>query len=108
MNVSSPLRLKPLAACVAAALALAPAGVLLADPAHRPQEAKRSHVAQLLAQTRVQRGPTLSEVMQDAVARARATRPPPNRPAGTTAVTSCDDSGPGTLRDAVTNAVTGD
>ena len=108
MNVSSPLRLKPLAACLAAALALAPAGVLLADPAHRPQEAKRSHVAQLLAQTRAQRGPTLSEVMQDAVARARATRPPPNRPAGTTAVTSCDDSGPGTLRDAVTNAVTGD
>jgi hypothetical protein len=108
MNVSSPLRLKPLAACLAAALALAPAGVLLADPVHRPPEARRSHVAQLVAQTRAHRGPTLGEVMQEAVARARTMRPPPDRPAGTTLVTTCDDSGPGTLRDAVTNAVTGD
>lgn len=32
----------------------------------------------------------------------------PNRPAGTIPVTTCDDSGAGSLRDAVTNAVSGD
>jgi len=32
----------------------------------------------------------------------------PNRPAGTVPVTTCDDSGAGSLRDAITNAVSGD
>jgi hypothetical protein len=32
----------------------------------------------------------------------------PNRPAGTVPVTNCDDGGAGSLRDAVTNAVSGD
>src|SRR5689334_23816680 len=32
----------------------------------------------------------------------------PHRPAGTIPVTNCDDSGAGSLRDAVTNAVSGD
>jgi hypothetical protein len=32
----------------------------------------------------------------------------PNRPAGTIPITNCDDSGAGSLRDAVTNAVSGD
>ena len=47
--------------------------------------------------------------MDEAVARARAANPPPpDRPPGITAVTSCDDSGVGTLRGAVTTAVSGD
>jgi hypothetical protein len=116
MNMSSSFRLKPLAACLAAALAIVPAGALLAEPAHpltRPQPLAhvRSHVAQVLASSSglTRKGLSLREVMQDATATARAARPPPShRPAGTTPVTSCDDDGPGTLRDAVTNAVSGD
>jgi hypothetical protein len=37
-----------------------------------------------------------------------ATRPAATRPAATVVVTNCDDSGAGSLRDAVENAVTGD
>ncbi|MET0229514.1 MAG: choice-of-anchor Q domain-containing protein [Rhodanobacteraceae bacterium] len=37
-----------------------------------------------------------------------ATRPAPTRPAGAVVVANCDDSGAGSLRDAVENAVTGD
>ena len=37
-----------------------------------------------------------------------ASRPAATRPAGTIVVTNCDDSGAGSLRDAVDNAVTGD
>ncbi|HEY6986590.1 MAG TPA: hypothetical protein VH375_10950, partial [Rhodanobacteraceae bacterium] len=105
-------RLKPLAVCLAAALAIAPAGALLADPAHsaglpQSQAITRSHAAQLVASSR--RGSSLREVMAVAAAKALAARPrPPERPAGVTPVTSCDDAGPGTLRDAVTNAATGD
>ncbi|MEP7043166.1 MAG: right-handed parallel beta-helix repeat-containing protein [Dokdonella sp.] len=117
MNMSSPLHLKPLAACLAAALAIVPAGALLADPAHplaspRPAHAiKRSHVAQLLATSSglTRKGLSLRQVMEEAAASARAARPAPaDRPAGVVAVTSCDDAGPGTLRDAVANAVSGD
>lgn len=39
---------------------------------------------------------------------ADAARPAATRPAGTVVVTTCDDSGAGSLRDAVENAVTGD
>ena len=112
MNVPSPLRLKPLAACLAAALALAPVGAAVAESSQRPQPpahvAKRSLAAQFLAMSRPTHGPTLREVLEKAVVRARAERPLPSRPAGTVAVTSCDDAGPGTLRDVLTNAVSGD
>ena len=111
MNVPSSLRVKPLAACLAAALAIAPVAALLAEPlqpvGHSPG-AKRSFAAQLIAASAEGRGPTLTEVMRDAVARARESHLPPSRPAGVTPVTSCDDAGPGTLRDAFTNAVSGD
>jgi hypothetical protein len=111
MNVSSSLRLKPLAACLAAALALVPAAALLAEPlkpvGHSPG-AKRSFAAQVIAASAEDRGPTLQNVMRDAVARARESHPPASRPAGVTPVTSCDDDGPGTLREAFTNAVSGD
>lgn len=118
MNVTSCLRPKPLAACLAAALAIAPVGALLADPAHpsaRPQQPtnalKRAQVAQWLASSSglTRKGLSLQQVMDEAVARARAANPPPpDRPPGITAVTSCDDSGVGTLRGAVTTAVSGD
>jgi hypothetical protein len=111
MNASSPLRLKPLAACLAAALAIVPAAALLAEPlkplGHLPG-AKRSFAAEVIAASAEGRGPTLKDVMRDAVARARESHPPPSRPAGVTPVTSCDDAGPGTLREAFTNAVSGD
>jgi len=112
MNVPSPFRLKPLAACLAAALALAPVGAVVANPADRPQPpahvARHSLAAEFLAMSRPTHAPRLREVMEQAVVRARAARPMPNRPAGTVAVTSCDDAGPGTLRDVLTNAVSGD
>jgi hypothetical protein len=111
MNVSSSLRLKPLAACLAAALAIVPAAALLAEPlkpaGHSPG-VKRSFAAQVIAASAEGRGPTLKDVMRDAVARARESHPPASRPAGVTPVTSCDDDGPGTLREAFTNAVSGD
>jgi hypothetical protein len=118
MNVSSSLRLKPLAACLAAALAIVPGGALLADPAHpaaRPQPSanapKGAQIARWLASSSglTRKGLSLQQVMDEAVARARAANPPPpDRPPGITAVTSCDDSGVGTLRGAVTTAVSGD
>jgi hypothetical protein len=117
MNVTSSLRLKPLAACLAAALAAVPGGALLADPAHplvQSQPArtlKQSHVAQWLATSPglTRKGLTLQQVMDEAVANARSARPPPpDRPPGVTAVTSCADTGAGTLRSAVTTAVSGD
>ena len=116
MKNPTSMRLKPLAACLAAALAIAPAGVLLADPAHRPQSSahagKRTHVAQFLAVNSglTKKGLSLRQVMDEAADKVRAARRPytPHRPAGTIAVTSCDDSGPGTLREAFTTAVTGD
>jgi len=111
MNVSSSFRLKPLAACLAAALAIVPAAALLAEPLKpvgQSPAVKRSFTAQLIAASARGRGPTLKEVMLEAVARARGSHPPPERPAGVTPVTSCDDDGPGTLRDAFTNAVSGD
>jgi len=111
MNVPTSLRLKPLAACLAAALAVVPVSALMADPlkpvGHSPG-AKRSFAAQVIAASAEGRGPTLTEVMRDAVARARESHQPPLRPAGVTPVTSCDDDGPGTLREAFTNAVSGD
>src|SRR5690349_10877812 len=111
MNVSSSLRLNPLAACLAAALAIVPAVALLAEPLKpvgQSPAVKRSFAAQLIAASARGRGPTLKEVMLEAVARARESHPLPARPAGVTPVTSCDDDGPGTLRDAFTNAVSGD
>lgn len=72
MNVSSSLRLKPLAACLAAALAIVPACPLFAEPARpepRPQHAlqavKRSHVAQFLATSTglTHKGLSLQQVM---------------------------------------------
>ena len=72
MRIPTSMRLKPLAACLAAALAAAPAGVLLADPAHpiaRSQplahSVKRSHVAQFLALNSglTKRGLSLQQVM---------------------------------------------
>ena len=112
MNVPSPLRLKPLAACLTAALALAPVGATLAEPTQRAQPpahvAGHSRAAEFLAMLRPTHGPTLRDVMEKAVLRARAERPVPNRLAGSITVTSCDDAGPGTLRDALTNAVSGD
>ena len=111
MRASSSLRLKPLAACLAAALAIIPAAALLAEPlkpvGHSPG-AKRSFAAQVIAASAEGRGPTLKDVMRDAVARARGSHPPVSRPAGVTPVTSCDDDGPGTLREAFTNAVSDD
>src|SRR6202042_3089545 len=109
MNTPSSLRLKPLAACLAAAFALAPVGALWADPSQtlqrlRTQGASPSHAAAMLASRR-----TLRQTMTEVAARARAAGPaPPDRPAATTTLTSCDDSGSGTLRDAITNAATGD
>jgi hypothetical protein len=118
MNVPSSLRLKPLAACLAAAFAIVPCGALLADPAHpiaRPQSLphtlKGSHIAQWLATSPglTRKGLSLQQVMDEAVARARAASPPPpDRPPGVTSVTSCDDTGMGTLRGAMTTAVSGD
>ncbi len=118
MNALSSSRLKPLAACLAAALAIAPAGVLLADPAHpvvQPMSSAsvphRSHIAQWLATSSglTRKGLSLQQMMDAAVAEARAREPaPPDRSPGVTAVTSCNDSGPGTLRGAVTTAVSGD
>lgn len=111
MNVSSSLRLKPLAACLAAAFAIVPTATLLAEP-YKPvgqsPGVRRSFAAQVIAASAQGRGPTLKDVMRDAVARARESHPPATRPAGVTPVTSCDDDGPGTLRDAFTNAVSGD
>ncbi len=111
MKLSSSLRLKPLAACLAVALAVVPAGVLLADPLKpigQAPAARRSFAAQVVAASAEGRAPALKQVMTEAIARARASRPPPNRPAGVTPVTTCDDDGPGTLREAFTNAVSGD
>lgn len=118
MNMPSSLRLKPLAACLAAVFAMVPGGALLADPAHpitQPQSAaprqKNSHVAQWLATSSglTRKGLSLQQVMEEAAVRARAANPPPpDRQPGITAVTSCDDSGVGTLRGAVTTAVSGD
>lgn len=120
MNIPASLRLKPLAACLAAALAIVPAGALLADPSHplagsqAPSAIKRPHVAQFLAANPglTKRGLSLQQVMEEAAAKVRAAQAArsdaPNRPAGTIAVTSCEDGGTGTLREAFTNAVTGD
>ncbi|MGA9342614.1 MAG: right-handed parallel beta-helix repeat-containing protein, partial [Rhodanobacteraceae bacterium] len=119
MKVPSSMSLKPLAACLAAALAVVPAGVLLADPTHPlahplpPHATSRSYVAQWLATNPglTKKGQSLEQVLDQAAANARhaaAQRDPPDHPAGIVPVTSCDDDGPGTLRDAMTNAVSGD
>jgi hypothetical protein len=115
MNASPSLRLKPLAVCLAAALAIVPTAALLSDRAHA---AMRSTADVALGRTGIapavamavdhRRAPSMSEVVRAAADRARAARPAPNRPAGVTLVTSCDDAGTGTLRDALTNAVSGD
>jgi len=88
-------RLKPLAACLAAALALGAGNALAAQ-----------HGAQLLPRF----GAAVETPERAAAAAwwAAGHRPAASRPAGTTVVTSCDDAGPGTLRDAVQNAVDGD
>ena len=114
MKTTSSLRLKPLAACLAAALAIVPAGALLADPARAAAQPahtiKRPHVAEFAAQATglTRKGLSLQQVLEQAAAKARAARPVPARPAGTLVVDSCEDSGAGTLRDALTNAVSGD
>jgi hypothetical protein len=116
MNVPSSLRLKPLAACLAAAFAMVPGGALLADPEHSAAKSQSpaprgSQVAQWLATSSglTRKGLSLQQVMDEAVTKARSTQPPPpDRSPGVTAVTSCDDTGIGTLRGAVTTAVSGD
>jgi hypothetical protein len=112
----SSLRLKPLAICLTAALAVAPTGVLLADRLHpslhaAPTSVWRSSVAQAIALSPGvnRKGRSLEQSIEEVAAKARANRPsPPQRPAAVLPVTSCADSGPGTLRDVVAAAASGD
>lgn len=96
------LRLKPLVACLAVAMAVGAAGSasIQAAPAHansRPHLVKRTGDGFLRIQAaRLEQG------------RSHRAEVAP-RPAATVAVTTCaDDGSPGTLRSAVTNAVDGD
>ena len=117
MNTAVQFRLKPLAACLALALALAPVDALVAaDRAYPPiganalQHSPRpSAIAHLLESSMpVARGRSLQEVVGRLAAAARAARPPAAREPRAVAVTVCDDDGPGSLRDALTNAASGD
>ena len=102
-------RLKPLASCLALALALS-TGTVAAAPA-RPI-ADRPVISELLPNWRPSETPFHRTEQNAAMAmRYPALQPLPQRipqvPAGSVPVTNCNDSGAGSLRDAVNTAVSG-
>jgi hypothetical protein len=113
MHALNTIRPRTLALCLSTALALAP-HLLPADilKSHVPVRTatRRSQPARAAAQYDVNRkGQTFTQVMAELAAHARANAPvPPIRPAAVITVSNCDDSGPGSLRDTITNAATGD
>jgi len=101
------LRLTPLAACLTLALSVSASS----DPVFSaPRQAGVAAPNALPISQRVRRmGEGFLRIQQERLAHGRAkARDVPPRPAGSVAVTSCDDDGPGTLRDVVANAVDGD
>jgi hypothetical protein len=113
MRTLNSIRPRTLTLCLSAALALAP-HVLPADilKQHVPAVAAARHprLARAAATSDVNRkGQTLTQVMAELAAQARAIAPKqPARPAMVLAVSNCDDSGPGSLRDTIAGAATGD
>lgn len=97
-------RLNAMASCVLAAFGLAAAGSLgagYADAANaRIAQSNRTHSAPVPRPT--------GEANRNAGRNAWPVRSGPTRPAGAIVVSNCDDSGPGSLRQAMTDAVDGD
>ena len=101
-------RLKPLASCLALALALS-TGTVAAAPT-RPL-VDRPAITQRLANWKPSQPMHRIERNAAIAMQYPALQPVPRRipqvPAGSVPVTNCDDSGPGSLRDAVATAVSG-
>ena len=102
-------RLKPLASCLALALALS-TGTVTATPSKLLLD--RPAISALLPNWQSSGAP-FKRIQHDRseLARYPALRPVPQPigdvPAGSVPVTNCDDSGPGSLRDAIASAATG-
>ena len=106
-------RLKPLAGCLAIALALGSSGALAAPsyrhPADRPALHAMLERSRELGDRTLPKRPDGFFSEQDLALTSMHTAPPGRAPAGGIPVTNCDDSGPGSLRDAIDNvAVSGD
>jgi hypothetical protein len=107
------LRPRTLTLCLSAALALAPHMLpadVLRPHVHAGPFARHAQLARTAAASDVNRkGQTLTQVMAELAAHARTIAPrQPIRPAAVLPVSNCDDSGPGSLRDAIAGAATGD
>ena len=112
MHLSNLIRPRRLVLSLATALAIAPQ-VLLADAVRPnvPAIIGKSHSlsAWMSKDAATHKRHTFQQVMADLAAKARATAlPAPVRPAAVLPVSNCDDSGPGSLRDAIAGAATGD
>jgi hypothetical protein len=113
MHPLNSIRPRTLTLCLSAALALAPhvlpADILKSHTGSVPA-GKHSHLAAAAARSAVNRkGKTVSQVVTELAVQARAKAPTlPDRPAAVLAVSNCDDSGAGSLRDTIAGAATGD
>lgn len=113
MRTLNTLRPRTLTLCLSAALALAPhllPADILKSHVHGGPTARHALLARAAAASDINRkGKTLTQVMAELATNARANAPtPPHRVAAVLPVSSCDDSGPGSLRDTVAAAGTGD
>jgi len=103
------LRMNPLASCLAMALAVGTGQVTasptLQDAINKTAPASRANLITTPAESLVD--PSLQEAMLKRML-ATMSRTPPPVPAGALAVTNCNDSGAGSFRDAMNNAVDGD
>lgn len=94
-----------LATCLGLALALGTGSALAADPAQAPQTTVQAGSHTVLTRGQVSGESTLPVVTRS---RSDATASSANSTAASLVVTNCDDSGYGSLRDAVDNANSGD
>jgi hypothetical protein len=123
LHHSRSVRLTPLAACLAIAIAASyvgsasAAGIYLQDPAHstssriilRPFLHHTDGNAKILHHGTKFAANLKSKISKGRSAVALKATAHPTRPAATVGITSCaDDGSTGTLRDVITNAVTGD
>lgn len=102
-----PPRLTPLALCLGLAFAIGPADAR--QHALEPADTRRSATHASIgnhADSLVERYPAGHPFHPPLMAALQ--REPPDRPAGAQIVSSCDDAGPGSLRQAVDSAVSGD
>ena len=113
MRSLNTIRPRTLTLCLSAALALAPhllPADILKSHVHVGATTRHPQLARAAAASDVNRkGQTLTQVMAELATNARVKAPKqPNRPASVLTVSNCDDSGPGSMRDTIAGAATGD